>query len=61
MVRHRRIDHHIGPHHVVVFVLEDVAVGRLLKTPGGHVVTLAYWEQKENMSHDEVPYYETNT
>ncbi len=33
--------------------------GRLLKTPDGHVVTLAYWEQKENVSHDEVPYYET--
>ncbi|MEO6253529.1 MAG: hypothetical protein ABIO79_09500 [Ferruginibacter sp.] len=32
--------------------------GRLLKTPDGHVVTLAYWEQKENVSHDEVPYYE---
>jgi len=32
--------------------------GRLLKTPDGHVVTLAYWEQKETESHDEVPYYE---
>ncbi len=32
--------------------------GRLLKTQDGHVVTLAYWEQKENVSHDEVPYYE---
>jgi hypothetical protein len=32
--------------------------GRLLKSPDGHVVTLAYWEQKENISHDEVPYYE---
>ncbi|MGH2565163.1 MAG: hypothetical protein ACRDE5_11655, partial [Ginsengibacter sp.] len=31
--------------------------GRLLKTPDGHVVTLAYWEQKEKVSHDEVPYY----
>ena len=34
--------------------------GRLLKTPDGHVVTLAYWEQKESISHDEVPYYETS-
>lgn len=33
--------------------------GRQLKTPDGHVVTLAYWEQKEDVSHDEVPYYET--
>ena len=33
--------------------------GRLLKTPDGHVVTLAYWEQHETVSHDEVPYYES--
>jgi len=32
--------------------------GRLLKAPDGHVVTLAYWEQKESISNDEVPYYE---
>jgi hypothetical protein len=32
--------------------------GRLLKVPGGHVVTLAYWKQEETASHDEVPYYE---
>ncbi len=34
--------------------------GRLLKTPDGHVVTLAYWNQEETTSHDEVPYYEKN-
>ena len=32
--------------------------GRLLKTPDGHVVTRAYWNQEEMVSHDEVPYYE---
>ena len=32
--------------------------GRLLFAPGGHVVTLAYWRQEENVSHDEIPYYE---
>ncbi|MGF2414750.1 MAG: hypothetical protein ACQUYJ_20600 [Ferruginibacter sp.] len=32
--------------------------GRSLKTKDGHVVTLAYWQQKESVSHDEVPYYE---
>ncbi|MGN6342244.1 MAG: hypothetical protein ACTHML_14820 [Ginsengibacter sp.] len=32
--------------------------GRLLKTPDGHVVTLAYWHQEENVSHDEIPYFE---
>lgn len=32
--------------------------GRLLKTPDGHVVTMAYWLQQEAVSHDEIPYYE---
>ena len=32
--------------------------GRLLKTPNGHVVTMAYWHQQEAESHDEIPYYE---
>ncbi len=32
--------------------------GRLLHTPNGHVVTQAYWQQKESVSHDDVPYYE---
>ena len=31
--------------------------GRLLAAPGGHVVTLAYWQQKEKESHDDVPYF----
>src|SRR6187549_1803236 len=33
--------------------------GRLLKTKDGHIVTQAYWYQKESSSHDEIPYYET--
>jgi len=32
--------------------------GRLLRAQDGHVVTLAYWQQKEKESHDEVPYFE---
>jgi len=32
--------------------------GRLLRTKEGHVVTQAYWYQKESSSHDEIPYYE---
>lgn len=32
--------------------------GRMLKTKEGHIVTPAYWEQKETTSHDEVPYFE---
>jgi hypothetical protein len=32
--------------------------GRMLKTKNGHIVTQAYWQQKEKESHDEIPYYE---
>jgi hypothetical protein len=32
--------------------------GRLLHASDGHVVTQAYWYQKEKSSHDEIPYYE---
>jgi hypothetical protein len=32
--------------------------GRLLHTPDGHVVTLAYWYQRDTLSHDDIPYYE---
>ena len=32
--------------------------GRLLHTPDGHVVTLAYWQQKEAVSNDEIPYFD---
>jgi hypothetical protein len=34
--------------------------GRLLKTKDGHIVTLAYWQQKENISQDDIPYFGTN-
>lgn len=42
----------------VTFNPTNAIFGRLLHTPDGHVVTLAYWQQKEKISHDEVPYYE---
>lgn len=32
--------------------------GRMLRTKDGHIVTLTYWQQKESVSHDEIPYYE---
>lgn len=32
--------------------------GRLLKTDDGHFVTLAYWQQQETVSNDEIPYFE---
>jgi len=31
--------------------------GRLLKTPDGHIVTLAYWQQKTAESHEDIPYF----
>ncbi len=34
--------------------------GRLLNTPKGNVVTLAYWNQLDTISNDELPYYENN-
>jgi hypothetical protein len=34
--------------------------GRMLKTPDGHIVTLAYWNQTETTNNDEIPYYEQN-
>jgi hypothetical protein len=42
----------------VLFNPINAIFGRLLKAPGGHVVTLAYWQQKEAESNDEVPYFE---
>jgi len=32
--------------------------GRLLHTSDGQVVTLAFWQQKELTSHDDIPYFE---
>lgn len=43
----------------LVFNSTNAIFGRLLRTPDGHVVTLSFWHQKESISHDEVPYYET--
>jgi len=42
----------------VTFNPTNAIFGRLLHTRDGHVVTLAYWNQQESTSHDEVPYYE---
>src|SRR5436189_6249536 len=38
------------------FNATNAIFGRLLKTSDGHIVTQAYWLQKESESHDEVPY-----
>ncbi|MEO5674726.1 MAG: hypothetical protein ABIQ74_08765, partial [Chitinophagales bacterium] len=42
----------------VTFNPTNAIFGRLLHTRDGHVVTLAYWEEHEKESHDEIPYYE---
>ena len=42
----------------VTFNPTNAIFGRSLHTKDGHVVTLAYWQQKEQVSHDEVPYFE---
>ena len=41
----------------VTFNPTNAIFGRLLKTPAGRVVTLAYWQQKETISREDVPYF----
>src|SRR5258708_6973691 len=41
----------------VLFNPVNAVFGRLLKTPGGHTVTLAYWRQQENEPDNEKPYF----
>jgi hypothetical protein len=42
----------------VTFNPTNAIFGRSLHTENGRVVTLAYWNQEESSSHDEVPYFE---
>ena len=41
----------------VAFNPVNAIFGRLLRTPEGPIVTLAYWEQKEKESNDAIPYF----
>lgn len=41
----------------VTFNPINAIFGRLLHTPDGHVVTQAYWQQKESVSQDDIPYF----
>jgi hypothetical protein len=41
----------------VTFNPTNAIFGRLLRTRDGHIVTLAYWQQKEAVSHDDIPYF----
>ncbi len=36
----------------------NAVFGRLLRTSDGHVVTNDYWNQKDAVSRDEIPYFE---
>jgi hypothetical protein len=40
-----------------MFNATNAIFGRLLKAPDGHKVTLAYWQQKDTRSDDQVPYF----
>jgi hypothetical protein len=40
------------------FNATNAIFGRQLKTTGGHIVSLAYWQEKESVSNDEIPYFE---
>lgn len=42
----------------LMFNVINAIFGRQLRTPSGHIVTQAYWYQREAESNDEVPYYE---
>jgi hypothetical protein len=42
----------------VTFNPINAIFGRLLQTPGNRIVTLAYWQQKEDIPNDEVPYFQ---
>ncbi len=44
----------------VMFNAINAIFGRLLKTPDGHVVTLAFWKQKEVVANDDIPYFENH-
>ena len=46
---------------VTTRVMVEKGDGKLLRTKDGHIVTQAYWYQKEKVSHDEIPYYENKS
>lgn len=45
----------------VMFNPINAIFGRLLKAPAGHIITLAYWQQKEAFPHDEIPYFDNHS
>lgn len=41
----------------VMFNPINAIFGRLLKSPDGRIITLAYWQQREKESQDDIPYF----
>jgi hypothetical protein len=42
----------------VTFNPVNAIFGRLLHTEDGHVITLAYWQQKDRIARDDIPYFD---
>jgi hypothetical protein len=42
----------------ITFNTINALYGRMLKAPNGAIVTVPYWQQKEPVSQDEIPYFE---
>jgi hypothetical protein len=42
----------------VTFNWVNAIFGRMLIAPNGHIVTLAYWQQKDVLAQDAIPYFE---
>ena len=40
------------------FNATNAIFGRQLNTADGHIVSLAYWQEKESVSNDEIPYFD---
>lgn len=45
----------------VMFNPTNAIFGRLIKAPDGRTITLAYWQQKENESRDDIPYFDSKS
>ncbi len=42
----------------ITFNAVNAIFGRMLKTGKGRIVTLAYWQQKEEVPQDDIPYFQ---
>lgn len=41
----------------ITFNSVNAIMGRLLKTPEGRIITLAFWQQKDTVSREAIPYF----